>query len=159
MLSHQALLAKRKTWTYWKNVRDGALNYIADMHAKRRHLVSHFKARLLQNAYRAHLTRARQRGLLVAAATDTLQSEESKVGVAFQQKRLPSKYAKRKSVVPPSATSNTAMPTAVITASPAAASSQLAPERVKSVTPHQSSTPVHVPESSPTSSRVRRLSM
>ena len=105
----QVLLFKRKTWTFWKNLRDGALNYIADMHAKRRQLMWHHKARVLQNSYRAHLTRVRARGLSTSPASAFASAhaakpnsgEHPKAGSAFQQKRLPSKaieIRKRKSV-------------------------------------------------------------
>ncbi len=104
----QVLQAKRKTWTFWKNLRDGALNYIADMHAKRRQLLWHTKARLVQNVYRAHLARMRSRGVPVIKERDfasvvAVAVENSKSGSAFQQKRLPSKaldIRKRKSVLP-----------------------------------------------------------
>jgi hypothetical protein len=106
----QVLLIKRKTWTFWKNVRDGALNYIADMHAKRRQLLSHSKARLIQNTYRAHLGRLQSRsaeavdGAAVSAAAASSASQYQ-----HQQKRLPSKAAailKRKSVVAMSKTAS-----------------------------------------------------
>ena len=165
-LPPQALHVKRKTWAFWKNVRDGAMNYIADMHAKRRQLIAHFKARLLQTAYRAHLTRVRQRALSPAHASETAHdhaAEDAKGSSAFQQKRLPSKamsIRKRKSVVPVSGASSTVVSAAAAaSAPPVVASSQPTPDRFKSSNPSSPSLLPAVAESSPPSSSARRLSM
>jgi hypothetical protein len=136
------------------------------MHAKRRQLILHFKARLLQIAYRAHLNRVRQRSLPAVAAPaivhDALQPEESKTGFTFQQKRLPSKaiaIRNRKSVALNSGTSNTAMPAAAAVGASAAASSQIIPPQPSNSAPLQQPLLPSVPEPSPLSSRARRLSM
>ncbi len=134
------------------------------MHAKRRHLLSHFKARLLQNAYRAHLLRVRERGQPVpsVAAPESAHVaspiEEFKEGVAFQQKRLPSKYAKRKSVAPFSGTSNTTIISAAAVGAPISGIVQPL-ESVTVVTFAQPSSMPPARESSPPGNRVRRLSM
>jgi hypothetical protein len=144
------------------------MNYIADMHAKRRQLVAHFKARLLQTAYRAHLTRVRQRALSPAHASETAhdqssRADDAKGSSAFQQKRLPSKamsIRKRKSVVPVSGTSSTVVSAAAAaSATPVVANGQPTPDRFKSNSPSSPSLLPTVAESSPPGSRVRRLSM
>ena len=156
----QALQAKRKTWTFWKNLRDGALNFIADMHAKRRQLLWHTKARLVQNVYRAHLERMRSRGVPVVKERDfasvvAVAVENSKSGSAFQQKKLPSKaldIRKRKSVLPSAS---------VIVASAASSSPALvANERRDSTSDSPPPFPLPlVPESTSLGNRVRLKSM
>jgi hypothetical protein len=167
-LSEQVLQAKRKTWAFWKNLRDGALNYIADMHAKRRQLLWHTKARLLQNTYRAHLTRVRSRP---SAAVVELESSDpaspidhSKSGSAFQQKRLPSKaldIRKRKSVLttsvgPIAASSSSPASTA---ASPKPPTTLATNERRDSESDAPPPLPAPLVEHALPGNRLRRMSM
>jgi hypothetical protein len=167
-VSEQVLQAKRKTWAFWKNLRDGALNYIADMHAKRRQLLWHTKARLLQNTYRAHLTRVRSRPSAVIELETSNQAsppDHSKSGSAFQQKRLPSKaldIRKRKSVLITSVVPNTAA--SLSPASTAASSNppttHATNERRDSASDIPPPLPVSlVAEHVPPTNRLRRMSM
>ncbi len=154
----QVLLFKRKTWTFWKNLRDGALNFIADMHAKRRQLMWHHKARVLQNSYRAHLTRVRTRGLsaLTAASAHAAKPnslEQPKAGSTFQQKRLPSKAMEirnKHNVRSGAAAADIASSLSSPTASAHRDSDDATPPSI--ILPP-------APETAPSASRARRMSM
>jgi hypothetical protein len=167
-VSEQVLQAKRKTWAFWKNLRDGALNYIADMHAKRRQLLWHTKARLLQNTYRAHLMRVRSRPSAVVELETSNQAsptDHSKPGSAFQQKRLPSKaldIRKRKSVLTTSVGPNsTAFSSPASTAaSPNPPTTHAINERRESASDMPPPLPAPlVAEHVPPANRLRRMSM
>jgi hypothetical protein len=139
------------------------MNYIADMHAKRRQLMWHHKARVLQNSYRAHLTRVRARGLSTSPASASASThaakpnsvEQPKAGSAFQQKRLPSKameIRKRKSVVHSGAA---AAAVASSLSSPAVNEHRDADD----APPSLALPPAPAPETVTPGSRMRRMSM